>query len=638
MLQTIRDRAQGWFAWVIVSLLILVFAVWGIGSYFAPDPDPVIVAVNGQETHWREFQREMSQTRQRLRKQLGSRYDDQLFPPELLQQQVVQRFINQALLRDMSKNNGMRIGDAQLATAIRGYKAFQSDGQFSVDRYRQTLKLQGLSEAGFEQRLRSDETIGQIETGLVSSEFATQREVARGLELLEQTRTLSQMDFRAADFVDELEIDPQDIEDYYQQNLARFSNPEQVTVDYLDLSLDALAAKVSVPEAQIQQRYEDAKETFTVPETRKARHILVEVAADADDAAVASAEQKLAVIQQRLATGEAFDQVAKETSDDPGSAANGGDLGFVSHGAMVPAFDKAVFSMPLNTVSEPVRTPFGFHLIEVTEVRGGETKPYSEVRDELLHEMQVQEAEQQFYDLSEILANVSYEQPDSLEPAAEAVGLTIQHVGPFSRDKGEGIAKEPAFAEAAFRSDLIASGTNSDVLELGPTRAVVMRIADHQEATPKPLDEVRAEVETAVRQAKAGEEAARLGKALLEQLQGGADPQQLAKDHGREWVADGEISRNDKKLSAEVRQALFSVAPPSKDSSGSFTGTRSGASDFVLLWVSAVSNSKVDSADVVKQEQMATTLARIKGQAEYTALLASLRKSADIKVFTQNIP
>jgi len=240
--------------------------------------------------------------------------------------------------------------------------------------------------------------------------------------------------------------------------------------------------------------------------------------------------------------------------------------------------------------------------------------------------------------LSEILANVSYEQPDSLEPAAEAVGLTIQHVGPFSRDKGEGIAKEPAFAEAAFRSDLIASGTNSDVLELGPTRAVVMRIADHQEATPKPLDEVRAEVETAVRQAKAGEEAARLGKALLEQLQGGADPQQLAKDHGREWVADGEISRNDKKLSAEVRQALFSVAPPSKDSSGSFTGTRSGASDFVLLWVSAVSNSKVDSADVVKQEQMATTLARIKGQAEYTALLASLRKSADIKVFTQNIP
>ena len=639
MLQTIRDRAQGWFAWIIVSLLILVFAVWGIGSYFAPDPDPVIVDVNGQETHWREFQREMAQTRQRLRDRLGSRYDDQLFPAELLQQQVVERFINQALLRDMSKNNGMRIGDAQLAAAIRSYKAFQSDGRFSVDRYRQALDSQGLSEAGFEQRLRNDETIGQVETGVVGSEFATTSEVSRGLALLDQTRTLSHIDFHAADFIDGIEIDSQDLEDYYQQHLPQFSNPEKVTVDYLELNLDALADKVSVPEEQLQQRYKkDAKSTFTTPETRKARHILVEVAADADDAAVAAAEQKLAVIQQRLADGEAFDVVAKETSDDPGSAANGGDLGFVSRGAMVPAFDKAVFSMPLKTVSKPVRTPFGFHIIEVTEVRGGEVKPYSEVRDELLHEIQVQEAESQFYELGETLANVSYEQPDSLEPAAEAVGLTIQHVGPFARDSGEGIAKDPVFAEAAFRSDLIASGTNSEVLELGPTRAVVMRIVDHQPATPKPLDEVRSEVESAVRQAKAGEEAARLGKALIEQLNNGADPKQLADEHGREWIADGEISRSDKKLSSEVRQALFSVAPPAKGSAGSFTGTRTGTSDYVLLWISAVSDSDVGNADAVKKEQMAATLARIKGQAEYAALLASLRKAADIKVFTQNIP
>lgn len=638
MLQTIRDKAQGWFAWVIVSLLIVVFAVWGIGSYFAPDPDPVIVDVNGQETHWREFQREMTQTRQRLREQLGSRYDDQLFPAELLQQQVVERFINQALLRDMSKNSGMRISDAQLAAAIRGYEPFQADGQFSVERYRQLLQMQGLSEAGFEQRLRSDETIGQVESGLVDSEFATQREVSRGLALLEQTRTLSHMDFRAANFVDQIELDQQAIEDYYQNNLARFSNPERVTVDYLELNLDSLADKISVPEEQVEQRYEDAKSTFTSPETRKTRHILIEVAADADDAAVAAAEQKLAVIQQRLAAGEAFDEVAKETSDDPGSAASGGDLGFVSPGSMVPAFDKATFALPVNSVSEPVRTPFGYHLIEVTEVRGGETRPYSEVRAELLHEMQVQEAEQQFYEMGETLANVSYEQPDSLEPAAEALGLSIQHAGPFTRDGGEGIAQDPAFADAAFRSDLIASGTNSEVLELGPTHAVVIRVADHQAATPKPLDDVRDEVEAALRQVEAGKEAMRLGKALLEQLEGGADPQQVATEHGREWVADGDISRSNKELPAEVLQALFSAAPPPKDSVGSFTGTQSGASDYMLLWISSVTDSDVDASDTVKQQQMAATLARIKAQAEYTALLASLRQSADIKVFTQNIP
>jgi len=638
MLQTIRDKAQGWFAWVIVSLLILVFAVWGVGSYFAPDPDPVIVDVNGQETHWREFQREMSQTRQRLRESLGSRYDERLFPAELLQQQVVERFINQALLRDMSQNNGMRISDAQLAAAIRGYQPFQADGQFSTDRYRQLLQMQGLSEAGFEQRLRSDETIAQVQSGLTDSEFSTVSEVSRGLELLEQTRTLSHMDFQAADFADGIELDKQAVEDYYQQNLARFSDPEQVSVDYLDLNLDTLADKITIPEDQVRQRYDDSRETFTSAETRKARHILVELPADADDAAVAAAEQKLAVIQQRLAAGEAFAEVAKEASDDPGSAANGGDLGTFGRGAMVPAFDEVVFSLALNTVSEPVRTPFGFHIIEVLEIVGGETRPYEDVRAELLHEMQIQEAEQQFYELGELLANISYEQPDSLEPAAEAVGLTIQHVGPFARDNGEGIAAEQAFADNAFRSDLIASGTNSEVLELGPTRAIVMRIADHQPATPKPLDEVRAEVEQGARQLQAGKEASRLGGALLEQLKSGADPSQLASEHGRAWIDDGTIGRDDSKLSAELRQALFSASPPEKDSVGSFTGTRSEAGDFVLLWISAVSNSDAGVADAVKLEQMGRTLARIKAQAEYAALLVSLRKSADIKVFIQNIP
>jgi len=634
----IRDKAQGWFAWVIVSLLILVFAVWGVGSYFAPDPDPVIVDVNGQETHWREFQREISQTRQRLRDSLGSRYDERLFPAELLQQQVIERFINQALLRDLSKNHGMRIGDRQLAAAIRGYDAFQVNNQFSTDRYRQLLQMQGLSEAGFEQRLRSDETVAQVGDGIRNSEFSTATEVSKGLELLDQTRTMAHLDFSGADFSDGIELDEQAIEDYYQQNIAGYSNPEQVTVDYLDLSLDALAAQITVPEEQVRQRYDDAKETFTSDETRKARHILIEVASDADDAAVAAAEQKLAVIQQRLGAGEAFDLVAKETSDDPGSAANGGDLGVVARGAMVPAFDEAVFSLALNTVSEPVRTPFGFHLIEVLETHGGETRPFEDVRAELLREMQIQEAEQQFYELGEVLANVSYEQPDSLEPAAEAVGLTIQHVGPFARDSGEGIAAEQEFADNAFRGDLIASGTNSEVLELAPTRAIVMRIADHQPATPKPLDEVRAEVEAGLRQQQAGLEATRLGAALLEQLNGGADPRQLATEHGREWLDDGSISRNDKTLSAEVRQALFSAAPPEKDSFGSFTGTQSGEGDYVLLWISEVADSDANAADPVKREQMAATLARIKGQAEFAALLGSLREAAEIKVFTQNIP
>ena len=638
MLQLIRDKAQGWFAWVIVSLLILVFAVWGVGSYFAPDPNPVILDVNGQQTHWREFSRDLTQTRQQLRESLGSRYDESLFPVQLLQQQVIEHFINRALLWDMSENNRMRIGDAQLAVAIRGYKAFQADGKFSPERYRQALQYQGLTEAGFEEQLRSSETTSQIETGVQESDFATSSEVSQALQLLQQTRTFSHLEFSAAQFLDSVELSEQDIEQYYQDQQARFSNPEQVTVDYLELSLEALADQVVVPEADVKQRYEDAIETFTAPETRKARHILVELAADADDAKVAAAEQKVALIRKRLADGEAFDVVAKDSSDDPGSAAKGGDLGVVSRGAMVPAFDKAVFLLVPNTISEPVRTPFGFHIIEVTEVSGGEVRPYKEVRAQLLHEIQMQEAEQQFYDLGETLANVSYEQPDSLEPAAEAVGLTIQHVGPFARGKGKGIDAEQPFEDAAFRTDLIASGSNSDALELGPTRIVVLRVADHQAATPKPLDEVRAEVESDLRKVEAAKEARRLGSALLAQLNEGADPAQLVAEHARQWTEDGEISRNDKEQPAEVRQAVFSAAPPTDGSKGSFVGTESGKGDYFLLWVTAVNDAKADAEDATKRQQMAATLARINGKQEYSALLAALREQADIRVYTENIP
>jgi len=638
MLQSIRDKAQGWFAWVIISLLIVVFAVWGVGSYFAPDPDPVIIDVDGQETHLREFQREMQSTRQRLRESLGARYNEDLFPVELLRRQVVQRFVNQALLRGMSEAAEMRIGDEQLAAGIRNEAAFQIDGRFSADKYRQLLGYQGMSEAGFEQLQRSAQTVAQIENGVKRTAFATAQEVDRALALIDQTREISHLDFSPGEFADGLELTDAAIEGYYQDHIQEFSEPEQVEVDYLELSLDALADKITVSDDAVAARYEEAKESLKTPETRRARHILVEVAQDADAETLAAAEKKVTDIKARLDAGEDFATVAKETSADPGSAAKGGDLGFFGRKAMVPAFEEAAFSLETGTVSEPVRSPFGFHLIEVTEVKEEQVKPLSEVRERLVREEQLAEAEQQFYELGETLANVAYEQPDSLDPAVDAVGLAIQHAGPFSRDNGKGIAAERVFVDAAFRRDLIDNGTNSEPLELSPTRIVILRVTEHKPATPKPLADVRAEVEKDLRRQEAQKETQRLGVALLELLQAGGDPTKTVADHGREWTSDGLIGRDNRTLPATVIQEAFSVVPPAADSQGGFAGAETGDGGYTLVWVTAVKNGSPEDAEPAKHEGVAAALARRWGEAGYSALISDLRSKAEIKIFLRNIP
>lgn len=637
MLQSIRERAQGWVAWVIVSLLILVFAVWGIGSYFAPDPDPIIVDVDGDQVRLREFQRELGATRQQLRESLGGRFDEDLFSPAMLRGQVIERFVNQALIRRMTASVGMRVGDTQLARAIRAYPAFQVDGRFSADKYRQMLQYQGMTETGFEEQLRLSETAAQVTGGITGSAFATGAEVDRALALVDQTRDLAHVTLKPDQFAADLTLTDEQVQGYYQDHIAQFSEPERVQVDYVELNLDEMADRVEVPEKVLEDRYQAAKDSFKTAETRRARHILVNLAKDADDDAVTAAEKRIAAIRERLAGGEDFAAVAKEVSDDPGSAAKGGDLGFFGRGAMVASVDQAVFGLPLGELSGPVRSPYGFHLIEVTEIRPETVKPFAEVRGQLLREEQLREAEENFYDLGETLANVAYEQPGSLEPAAEAVGLEIRHAGPFDRNGGTGVTGRREFIDVAFRDDLIETGSNSEPIELGPTQVLVLRVADHQPATPKPLAEVRAEVERALREQEAASEARRLGEALLEQLQAGGDPEKTLADHGRSWTNDGPVAMGPNPgLPTEALAAAFALPPPN-NGPGSFGGAQSG-SDYLLLWVKSVVDGDPAKVEHGRRQAVEAGLGRRWGEAELAALLAELRSRADVKVYPNNIP
>ncbi len=637
MLQSIRDKAQGWVAWLIVGLLVVVFAVWGIGSWFTPDSDPVIVEVDGQEIHLREVRDEIRQTRDRLRRTLGERYDDAAVPVALLQHQVINQMVDRVLLDRMSVDNGMRISDVQLAAAIRSEEVFQRDGQFSAEVYRQQLQYRGLSEAGYEQRLRRSETIAQIESGLRESDFATRSEVDFALALLDQRREVYHLSLDAGAFEDGIELTEAAVETYYQDHPQDFSVPEEVVIEYLELSLENLASQIVVDEAAVAEQYEVTKAAYTTPESRRARHILIEVPASAEPAVVTAAEERIAGIKARIDGGEDFAALAGELSDDPGSAAKGGDLGFFGPGAMVPAFDQVAFELEQSVVSDPVRSAFGFHLIEIIEIKPEQLKPLAEVRETLVKDLQRQQAEQQFYDLGEMLANVAYEQPDSLGPAAEAVGLEIAQVGPLSREGGDGIAARAEFLAAAFRPDLITSGLNSDPIELGPETVVVLRVAEHHSASPKPLDEVRTEVEQALRKQLAAEQAQRLGKGLLDELKGGADAVESVAEHGREWVSDGLIGRDNEAVSREIRALAFSVAQ-SEPGAGGYAGAPSGDGAYVLVRVTRVEDGQASTVEQGKRQAIAREVGRGWANAEFAALLASLRAVAEIKTYLGRIP
>ena len=457
MLQTIRDRAQGWIAWVIVILISIPFALWGIQSYLGVGGEVVVAKVNGVEITERDLQRRVQQARIQLRERLGAAYDAAQMDDRRLRQEVLDDMIRETLLVDVSDRLGFRVSDQELQAQILAEPAFQRDGRFDNVAYAQVLELQGLSPALFEAQLRQRMVGTQMVRGVVGSEVITTAEWEAFQRLSGQRRELAWLRIPAARFMDDAPMDEDAVQAYYAANTAAFQTPEQVRLEYLVLDVDALATGSTVSDEDVRRAYESEQARFGQPERRKVRHILLPVPADADAAKAQAVLEEIQAVRGRILGGEPFDEVAKAVSQDPGSATQGGDLGEIEQGIMDPAFDQAAFSLAAAELSEPVRSRFGYHLIEVQEIIPARVKPFDEVQESLRAELARQKAESLFYDLGERLANVVYETPDSLQPAAEELGLTVQQSDWIGRTGGEGLLAHPRVTAAAFSEEVLAA-------------------------------------------------------------------------------------------------------------------------------------------------------------------------------------
>ena len=494
MLQAINDRIKGWLGIVIVVLIGLPFALWGIQSYL-DDTGPLYAAkVNGVEISANEFERTVSLQRQSILRQYGGKLPVE---EKLLREQTLTQLINQRLLEGVTYDSGYRISDVVLSERIR--QQFTVDGVFDRVRFEANVASMGMNIPMYEHSLRNELRLQQMQSAIANSSFVTKEQVNNLAVLNEQTRDISVLTFNVEHFSTAADPTEEEIKQYYEANIQRFMEPEKIKVDYVEITSESLTEAVEVDEAQIKKMYDEYVSSISGREERKAKHILLQTS-EANSATRATAKIKIESLKREIENGADFAELAKKHSQDTASAAEGGDLGWVALGEMVKPFEQALFAMDLSdknkgAVSEIVETQFGYHLIKLDDVRSETIESLEIKRYEFEDELKADSVASMFYDLSERLASTAYENPDSLDVVVEELELKIASTDFFTRNSGKGIADNEKVRNIAFSSLVLEHGSNSDIIEISPTHAVVLRLNEHVPATAIALEVVSSKIE-----------------------------------------------------------------------------------------------------------------------------------------------
>ena len=631
MLLAIRERVMGLVGWVLLGILGIAFSFFGLNWYFQGDSRIFAATVNDVDIPLGEQQRAYQLLRARVQERLGDAYDPALINEAALKKSALDQLIREQLLLQEAEAAGFAVSPQLVAARIGAVQGFQEDGQFSKERYERALRLQGMNPSEFEWRLSREMLTQQIINGIAGTATPTTATADRAYELQKQQRRFSHLTLPIDRFTAKVEISDGDISAWYDGHLDGFMTPERVRVQYLELRAENIEVPGEIDEETLLQLYDEQPDRFITPEERQARHILVSLPGDADDETIAAARAEAGAILQRLDEGEDFAELAKAESDDPGSAGNGGDLGFFGRGLMTPEFEQAVFELEKGGRSDIVRSPFGFHIIELTDIRAEVAQPFEEVRAELVAEYLAEQRSELFFDRSELLANLVFEQPDTLQAAADALDLEVQTSDWLTRAGGTGIGEHPQVAAMAFQADILEGGANSEPVEIAAEHLVVIRNLEHEPATPRPLDEVRDEVRQQLLDSRARELARGHGDTLLARLRDGTPLADIATGEELELADSGLIDRQSQTAERRLIQEAFLLPAPATDSI-SATGITLASGDYVLLQLHEVQPGDTAGLSDADRGRLRQGIGRIQGLSETAALVEELRGRAIITI------
>ncbi|MFZ5491581.1 MAG: SurA N-terminal domain-containing protein [Pseudomonadota bacterium] len=629
MLEQIREKAPRWLVSLILLLLVIPFALWGVNSYVQPTGGADAARVGGAAISVGELQQALRQEGQRLRQSLGDAYSPALMDNPEARRTVLDRLVNRELLAMDAGERRLHVSDATVLAVIQATDAFAGENGFDRARYESVLRRQGLTPAAFEADLKRSLALQQIQGGLADSAFISEAELDALAALWFERRDLRLATLEWQKFAPATAPDEAAITAYFNAHKAEFMTDEQVRLAYLELSLDAMASRLTVDDAMIDKRYEELKPELGGAEQRQARHILIRIPGDATPETVEQARKKADELRAQLISGADFAALAKAESADTGSAEQGGDLGYFERGSMTPAFEEAAFTLPLNTLSEPVRTPFGFHLIEVTAIRPSTAPPLAEIRDTLRQRVQRELAEEQFFAAAETLRTQSFEHPDTLAPAAQALDLKVQEIGPVSRRGGEGVAANPEFLRHAFSTEAI-GGDNSEVFELGEGHYAVLRVLEHTPATQRPLEDVKTDITARLRQQEGAAAARAAGEALLARLRAGETVDTELTAHQTAFVDLPDVGREGKEgLSDAVLKKAFTLSVD--EGKPGQAGIELDNGNYVIVAATARRPGPM-ATNAEARDALRRQLLTIRADQALTAQLAALRERHPVRI------
>ncbi|AYF86175.1 peptidylprolyl isomerase [Pseudomonas sp. DY-1] len=624
MLQNIRDNSQGWIAKTIIGVIIALLALTGFDAIFNATSNRQNAAeVNGDEITLDQLSEAVNMQRRQLQQQLGKDFDASLLDEKLLREAALKGLIERKLLLQAAGDADFAFSQGALDQLILQTPEFQVDGKFNADRFDQVIRQMNYNRLQFRQMLEQEMLIGQLRAGLAGSGFVTDAEVEAFARLEKQTRDFATLTLKADPAA--VSVSDEDLKTYYDAHVDQFKSAEQVVIEYVELKKAAFFDQVEAKEEDLKAQYQ--KEISNLAEQRQAAHILVEVN---DKLNEEQAKAKIEQVKQRLDKGEDFAALAKEFSDDSGSAANGGDLGFAAPGVYEPAFEESLYALKQGEVSAPVRTQYGWHLIKLLGVQAPEVPSFESLKPKLEHDIKAQQVEQRFVEVSKELEDAAFEASDLAQPAQE-LKLEVKTSAPFGREGGEGLTANRQVLQAAFSPEVLEDGANSSAIELDPDTVIVLRVKEHKKPEQLGLDKVGDSIRQHLMGQKAGEAAKAKGDALIASLREGKTPVEQAQE-GQSWNVVEAATRSQEGVEPLLLQTLFRMPKPAAADRPEFTGVKLNNGDYVVIRLNGV-NVPEEKLSEQEKAMYSRFLASRSGQQDFAAYRRQVEEKAKIERF-----
>ena len=632
MLQTIRDQVKGWLAVVIFTIMIIPFAFWGINYYFDQAGGVIAIEVNGEEITLADFQRAYQDMRQQWQSISGAPVEEEA--ESLIKKRVTEDLIQTELLKQAGNKAGLYVGEEEVWQTIRQVPGFNDDSGFNISLFEIAANRSGLAPAGFLARIQQDMAVEQMRNALFTTDFVTQPEVSSYSRIVHQTRDFSYAMLSSDELKESIQVTDEQLQSYYEDN-DRYIEPEKVRIAYLVLSLARVAEEVYLEKGELEAYFDENKHNYEVEETREVKQILIKLPEEPSEALVEQMKAKADELHALVKEGKELQDVSVNYAGEHEGSIEFSEFGFLSKGVLEAEVDEVVFSMAAGEISEPVQSRYGFHIMEAGEIKGVSEATLEGMRAEVEQDLREEKAAKQLYELTDRLAALTYENPDTLEVAAEELGLQLQKSDFISReDPGVGIVAEPSVTSAAFSDEVLLEENNSDLLELENDRYMVLRMLEHRSSMKKPFEDVRNEIITRVKYEQAKDRIKQRGETILEQLKQGKSKEELALEYSLDWKTATGVIQDDENTNRSVLRTAFGAGIPEADKP-LYEGASLGAGDYIVVIVYSVSKADPDTIEKEELDAIRGQLLQTHTASTWAEFNNILRANADVTVYEE---